>query len=41
MGRGSIIWCRRKKDPESRKIYGVVSAVGGVLVIGCIFSLIL
>ena len=41
LGAGLYYLVKEKKDPESRKIYGVVSAVGGVLVIGCILSLIL
>ena len=41
LGAGLYYLVKEKKDPESRKTYGVVSAVGGVLVIGCIFSLIL
>lgn len=41
LGAGLYYLVKEKKDPESRKIYGVVGAVGGVLVIGCILSLIL
>ena len=41
LGAGIYYLKSEGKDPESRKIYGVVSAVGGVLVIGCILSLIL
>ena len=41
LGAGLYYLVKEKKDPESRKIYGVVSAVGGMLVIGCILSLIL
>lgn len=41
LGAGLYYLVKEKKGPESRKIYGVVNAVGGVLVIGCILSLIL
>ena len=41
LGAGLYYLVKEKKDPESRKNYGVASAVGGVLVIGCILSLIL
>lgn len=41
LGAGLYYLVKEKKDPESRKTYGVVSAVGGVLLNGCILSLIL
>lgn len=38
LGVGLFYLVKEKNDPESRKIYGIISAVGGVVLI---FSLIL
>ena len=32
---------KEKNDPESRKIYGVISAVGGVVAVVCALLIIL
>ena len=45
---GALILCaglyyliKEKKDPESKKIYGIISAVGGIIfVVGLILTII-
>ena len=32
---------KEKNDPESRKIYGIISAVGGVVAVVCALLLVL
>ena len=40
LGAGLYCLVREKKDPESKKIYGTVSAVGGVIALICALLLI-
>ncbi len=41
LGAGLYYLSKEKHDPESKKIYGVVSAVGGIIAIACLLLLIL
>lgn len=40
LGAGIYYLSKEKHDPESRKIYGVVTAVGAVLLVGMILKLV-
>ena len=41
LGAGIYYLAKEKHDAESKKIYGVVSAIGGVIAVVCILLLIL
>ena len=41
LGAGVYYLIKEKKDPESRKIYAVVSAVGGLIALVCALMLFL
>lgn len=41
LGTGLYYLSKEKHDPESRKIYGIVSAVGGVVVVAAALLLVL
>lgn len=38
---GLYYLAKEKKDPESRKIYGILSAVGAIVAIVCALTLLL
>lgn len=40
LGAGIYYLIKEKNDKESRKIYGVISGVGGVILIGMLLKLI-
>lgn len=41
LGAGLYYLIKEKKDPESKKIYGIISAVGGIIfVVGLILTII-
>ena len=40
LGTGIYYRVKEKEDPESRKIYGVVCAIGGIIAAVCVFLLI-
>ena len=41
LGAGLYYLSKEKRDPESRKIYGIVSAVGGVVAVAAALLLVL
>ncbi len=40
LGAGIYYLSKEKHDPESRRIYGVVTAVGAVLLVGMILKIV-
>lgn len=40
LGAGIYYFIKEKNDEESRKIYGIISGVGGVMLIGMLLKLI-
>ena len=40
LGAGIYYLAKEKDDPESKKIYAIVSAVGGVIAVACALLLI-
>ena len=40
LGTGIYYLAKEKHDPESKKIYSIVSAVGGVIAVACALLLI-
>ncbi len=40
LGAGLYYLIKEKKDPESRKIYGAISAIGGAMAVVCALLLI-